>query len=69
MYLSDQEMIITLGKLKKILHIFSNNIDYKILVQCEVSNLIQIINYYNVENKHDNSQNKLNVIMSISEYS
>jgi hypothetical protein len=53
MYLSDQEMIITLGKLEKILHIFSNNIDYKILVQCEVSNLIQIINYYGVENKYD----------------
>jgi len=38
-------------------------------VQGEVSNLIQIINDYNVENKHDNRQNKLNVIMSISEYS
>jgi hypothetical protein len=69
MYLSDQEMIITLGKLEKILHIFSNNIDYKILVQCEVSNLIQIINDYNIENKHYNRENKLNVIMSISEYS
>jgi hypothetical protein len=49
---------ITVGKLRKMFHLFSNGIDYKSLHKVEwdlktISNLIQKINDYGVDNKND----------------
>jgi hypothetical protein len=58
MYLSNQEIIHYLGELEKMFNLFSNSINCKSLYKMEwdlkkISNFIQIINDYGVENKYD----------------
>ena len=53
-----KKLFITLDELKRMFHLFSNSIDQEIIGQGgmkfeKLSNIIQTINDYYVENKHD----------------